>query len=311
MSRFRPFVPTLAVAVAVLAAIVAPVGALAAGGVVRGETLAPKRTASGAALSLAREALAPAPAERSPSAPVGSRPGSTAGLLFDGSSIGDYGVEAAPQAITEVPDPTGGKETVFKMTVANDDVYPVTPTDNPRAQALTPAVIEPGDEFWLSTKFMIPTDFPFVSGWMSLVSIYGPPFEGSSPWQISVNQDEFRWMREDGRSIPWHAPLVKGTWQTVMLHERFGTDGFVEMWWNGRRINFYDPSAGPITGGGNTNPDHVAPTEHLEIPTMDQTNDAGPNSAKIMQYREAGMFGTASIYFGPLKLGTTRAAVEG
>jgi hypothetical protein len=306
VSRFHSLAPTLLVALVVTAAIVAPVGALAAGGVVRGETLAPKHTASGAALSMAREAAAPAP--RGARNPVGGKgPG---GLLFDGNSISDYSVEAAPNAITEVPSPTGG-ETVFKMTVANSDVYPITPTDNPRAQALTPAVIEPGDEFWLSTKFMIPTSFPFVSGWMSLVSIYGPPFEGSSPWQISVDQDEFRWMREDGRSVPWHVPLVKGTWQTVTLHERFGTDGFVEMWWNGRRVTFYDPGAGPIIGGGNINPDHVAPTDHLNIPTMDSTNDEGPNAAKIMQYREAGMFGTASVYFGPLKLGTTREAVEG
>jgi len=312
MSRFRPVAPTLVIAIAVLVAIVAPVGALAAGGVVRGETLAPKRTASGAALSMAREAGGPVRSNPgAPSAPVGNSPGAAAGLLFDGSSISDYGVESAPHAITEVPDPTGSEETVFKMTVANDDVYPVTPTDNPRAQALTPAVIEPGDEFWVSTKFMIPTDFPFVSGWMSLVSIYGPPFEGSSPWQISVNQDEFRWMREDGRNIPWHTPLVKGKWQTVTLHERFGTDGFVEMWWNGERITFFDPAEGPIEGGGNINPDGESPTDHLVMPTMDHTNDAGPNSAKIMQYREAGMFGTASIYFGPLKLGTTRAAVEG
>jgi polysaccharide lyase-like protein len=308
VSRFHSLQTTLVVAIVVLVAIVAPVGAAAAAGFVHGESLTPTHTASGGTISMARKAAGPtAPTTGSPATPVGSAPG----LLFDGSSIDDYGVEAAPHAITEVADPNGSGETVFKMTVANDDVYPVTPTDNPRAQALTPAVIEPGDEFWLSTKFMIPKDMPFVSGWMSLVSIYGPPFEGSSPWQISVNQDEFRWMREDGRNIPWHAPLVKGNWQTVTLHERFGSDGFVEMWWNGQRITFFDPGAGPIEGGGNINPDRVAPTDHLVMPTMDHTNDAGPNSAKIMQYREAGMFGTASVYFGPLKLGTTRAAVEG
>jgi hypothetical protein len=30
-----------------------------------------------------------------------------------------------------------------------------------------------------------------------------------------------------------------------------------------------------------------------------------------MQYREAGMFNLASVYFGSLKLGLTRASVEG
>lgn len=312
VSRHRHLLAILVTAIATVVAVVAPVDAEADGGLVRGESLTPTHATSGGALSIARKVVdPPAGMPQSAGPPVGSGRGSPAGLLFDGSSIGNYGIESAPHAITEVPDPTGGGETVFKMTVADDDVYPLTPTDNPRAQALSPAMIEPGDEFWLSAKFMIPAEFPFVSGWMSLVSIYGPPFEGSSPWQISVNQNEFRWMREDGRNIPWHTPLVKGVWQTVVLHERFGTDGFVEMWWNGRRVTFFDPSAGTIEGGGNINPDHEPPTDHLVMSTMDQTNDGGPNSAKIMQYREAGMFGTASVYFGPLMLGATRAAVEG
>jgi hypothetical protein len=45
--------------------------------------------------------------------------------------------------------------------------------------------------------------------------------------------------------------------------------------------------------------------------TMDSSNDGGPNSAKIMQYHEAGMFNTGTVLFGPLTLGDSRESVEG
>jgi hypothetical protein len=298
--RLKRLSPVLCAAAAVVA-IAAP-GSTAAG-LVRGETIAAPGPAPSGSIAQAREAAGPQPSPRP--GPVGSAGGESlsSSILFDGSNLADYGIESAPNAITEVPDPSGGGETVFKMTVRNSDVYPLTPTENPRAQALSPAMIEPGDEFWLSTKFMIPEGFPYISGWMSLVSIYGPPFEGSSPWQVGVYEHEFRWMREDGRNIPWHTPLVEGKWQTLLLHERFGTDGFVEMWWNGEQLTFNQRD--------DPNPDHLPEATRLEVPTMDHTNDQGPNSAKIMQYREAGMFGTESIFFGPLAVGLTRASVEG
>ena len=242
---------------------------------------------------------------KAPATPKRSRAGRASNLLFDGTEINDFGLQAAPGAISEVADPDGSDETVLKMTVGDDDVFPVTPTENPRAQALSPAIIDQGEEFWLQTKFMLPEDFPYVPGWMSLVSIYGPPFAGSSPWQIGVNESELRWQRDGahGDDIPWRAPVVKGHWTTILMHERFDTDGFVEMWVDGERVTFFPD--------GNRNPNHEPQTDHLELETMDATNDGGPNSAKIMQYRMADMFQSASVYFGALKVGATRAAVEG
>jgi hypothetical protein len=225
--------------------------------------------------------------------------------LFNGDSIGDFAqVQSAPRAISEVPDPLGSGETVFKLTVNDKDVYPVTPTENPRAQALSPSLIEPGDEFWLETKFMLPQDFPTVPGWMSLVSIYGPPFQGSSPWQIEVSGDEINWQRNDTYryDVPWRMPLAKGRWVSILLHERFAADGWVEMWVDGEKVTFFP--------AGNYNPDAHQPAELLEMATMDSSNNGGANSAKIMQYREEGMFSSASVYFGALKLGESRASVE-
>src|ERR1700761_8961838 len=66
-------------------------------------------------------------------APAAAESGVT---LFEGNQINDYAMlQEAPGAITEVPDPAGSGESVFKMTVSNNDVAPITPTDNPRAQA--------------------------------------------------------------------------------------------------------------------------------------------------------------------------------
>ncbi len=231
---------------------------------------------------------------RAPSSPPTSAP--TSDLLFNGAHISDFAdLQAAPGAIAEVPDPAGSSETDFLMTVSDRDVYPITPTDNPRAQALSPPLIHPGDEIWLQTKFMLPQDLPTVKGWMSLIQIYGAPFNGSSPWEIDVAENEILWQRNGTYDwdVPWRMPLVKGRWISVLLHERFASDGWVEMWIDGKQVSFFNSST------------------RLSMQTMDSSNDGAPNAAKIMQYREAGMFNSASTYFGPLKLGTTRAAVGG
>jgi Polysaccharide lyase len=225
-----------------------------------------------------------------------SPPPPSGDLLFDGSHIADFDLlQAAPDAVSEVPDPLGGGETSFQMTVDDSDVYPTTPTENPRAQALSTAIIDPGEEIWLETKFLLPDSFPAkVPGWLSLISIYGAPFGGSSPWRIGIEGSTISWQRNDtyGYDVPWEMPLVRGRWITILLHERFATDGWVEMWVDGQQVSF--PGAGA----------------RIEMATMDSSNDQGPNAAKIMNYRQAGMFDSVTTYFGPLRLGRTRAAVE-
>lgn len=236
----------------------------------------------------------------------GRRHTAGANLLFDGAQVRDFGlIQAAPGAITEVPDPAGSGETVLELSVDDGDVAPITPTENPRAQALSPGLIDEGDEFWLSTKFMLPEEMPSIPDWLGLVSVYGAPFDGPGPWCLEVNENEFRWQRNGNYDwdIPWRAPLVKGEWVTVLTHERFGSDGFVEMWIDGEPITFFEDDEYNFN-------DH-APTTRLEMETMDSSNYAAPNAAKIEQYRKVGMFESASVYFGALKLGTTRAAVEG
>jgi hypothetical protein len=238
----------------------------------------------------------------------------TAETFFSGRTASDFEVDhSAPGAISEtrglVPATArvGGGSSVIAMTVNNADVYPITPTENPRAELVSPPIVKPGEEVWLHTRFMVPTDYPAVSegGWVSLVSFYGAPFNGPSPWHLELCGERLQWQRNGDYSwdIPYEAPLVRGKWTDVLVHEKLSGEGFIEMWIDGQQIDFF-------TSGG-FNPDHEAPTDRLEMATSDASNGAGANAAKIMQYRDAGMFETGTIYFEGLELGPTRASVGG
>jgi hypothetical protein len=237
---------------------------------------------------------------RRSSAPVDSD------LLFNGSRLADFDqVHAAPGAISEVSNPLGGGGSALEFTVDESDVYPVTPTENPRAQALSPSFIDPGEEFWMRTSFLVPTSFPEVDGWLCLSQIYGEPFDGSSPWQIGIGGDNLVWQRNDtyDYDVPFEMPLPKGRWVDVLVHQRFAADGWVEMWIDGQPVTFFASSS--------HNPNDVAPTQRLAMATVDHSNGGGPNHAKIMQYREAGLFDSATVFFGSLLVGTTRDSVGG
>lgn len=218
--------------------------------------------------------------------------------IFSGAKMGDFNlIQSAPGAVTEVADPAGSGSKVLSLTVHNEDVAPVTPTENPRAELLTKNVLKSGSEFWLRTSFYIPANFPSVSGWMTLVSVYGEPFNGAAPWHIQIDNNKLDWERNGtyGYDVPWSMPLPKGQWVEVLQHERLASDGWVETWINGKQITFFAGS--------------TKATTKLAMQTMDSSNSAQPNYAKICQYRKAGMFETGTTYFKPLLIGTTRAAV--
>ena len=227
-------------------------------------------------------------------------------LLFDGQKIEDFGlIQAAPGAISEVPDPTGSGRQVLQFTVHDDDVYPVTPTENPRAQALSPGLINPGDEFWLETKFLLPTDLPEIPSWFGLCSVYGAPFDGPSPWSLEINENEFRWQRNGTYDwdIPWRAPLIKGRWVTILATSASARKAGSKCGSTASRST----SSNPAT----TTPTTTPRRRGWKCRRWTPRNYAAPNAAKITQYRKVGMFETATDYFDQLKLGTTRASVEG
>lgn len=232
----------------------------------------------------------------------------SSGLLFNGSHISDFALmQAAPGAITEVSDPAGSGETVLKMKVSDQDVYPVTPTGNPRAQLLSPSLFTPGTEYWWHSKFFLPADFPSsVPGWLTLLEgPYGPPYEGPPPWHIEVNGSNIQWQRNSTYKwdVPWRMPLVRNRWIDVLVHGRFGTDGWIEMWIDGQQVTLFEP--------GTYNPNNIASTQRLDMKTMDSSNNGGSNFAVIQNYRKVGMFESVTVYHGPMKVGTTRTSVEG
>jgi Polysaccharide lyase len=193
------------------------------------------------------------------------------------------------------------------MTVNNKDVYPITPTENPRAELLSPEAIMPGEELWWNSKFYLPTGFPsMVPSWLVLMEgPYGKPFNGSPPWQIAVEGNQIEWSRNGTYNwdIPWQMPLVRGSWVSVMVHEKFATEGWVEMWIDGQQITFFN--------GGTYNPNHVGATQRLAMKTMDASNNGGPNDIHLMSYRKVNMFESVTLDEGPLSIGKSRASVEG
>jgi hypothetical protein len=226
--------------------------------------------------------------------------------IFTGAAVGDFSAQyAAPGAITEVSDPAGSGQEVLSLTVSNRDVFPVTPTENPRAVLASPSFVKAGMDVWLSTKFLVPISYPRIrpGGWVSLVSFYGPPYDSSSPWQLELVGNRLQWQRNStyGFDIPFQAPLVKGRWTSVLVHERFARRGFVELWIDGKPIEFF--------GTSEYNPRHHEVTRRLEMATVDRSNDRGPNSARIGQYRKAGLFSSGTLYFGALRVGHSRASV--
>ncbi len=228
------------------------------------------------------------------------------GNYFSGHSISDFEINhSAPGAVTEPGDPAGSGGPAIEMNVNNADVYPITPTENPRAELISPPIVDPGDEVWLHTRFYVPADYPSVpeGGWVSLVSFYGPPFNGPSPFHLELCGERLQWQRNGTYNwdVPYQTPLVRGRWIDVLVHERFASDGWIELWIDGQQIEFF--------ASGGANPSNQAPTTRLNMATMDSSNDGGPNAAKIMQYRQLGMFQQGALYFSGLELGPTRESV--
>jgi hypothetical protein len=229
--------------------------------------------------------------------------------LFAAARASEFSQEqAAPGAITEVPDPTGAPRRVLRLTVHNDDNFPVTATGDPRAQLQSPASVHAGDEIWWRSEFLLPKGSPsYVPGWVTVLEgPYGPPYDGTPPWHLEVNGPYLQWSRNRtyGWDVPWRIPMPRGSWVKVLVHMRFGHEGFVEMWIDGERVRFFSLPH-------EYNPHGIEPTERLHMATQDESNDGGPNSVYVLNYRKHGIFNVGTVYQGPMALGPTRASVEG
>jgi hypothetical protein len=241
-----------------------------------------------------------------PAPPTGSE-GTTSPLFFSAHSLSQFWRnQSAPGAVKEVADPAGSGERVFQLTVNNADVYPITPTENPRAELISNPDITSGDEFWANMKFYLPSDFPSsVPSWLTVLEgPCGAPYGGTPPWTIEVSGTHLVWQRNATYNwdIPWQVNLVRGSWVHVMLHERFATDGWIEMWIDGKQITFFP--------GGTYNPNREPARTKMPMQTMDEGTNIGPDAFHVMNYRKLGMFESTTVLQGPLQIGATRASVE-
>lgn len=224
---------------------------------------------------------------------------------FSGTTVRAFWLDqGAPGAISEVPDPTGSGETVFKLTVDDDDETGYS--GNPRAELISPDVIGPGDEIWARARFFFPRNFPRVPGWLNVLQgPFGDPGSGSPPFSIKVAGNRLEWQRNENYrfDVPWDIRLPRGRWVDVLVHTLFAERGFVELWVDGHQVTFFDHSE--------WNPRHERPTTRVWMRTADDTNYGDHNAFYLQNYREGGMFPSATLFHGPLYLGPTRASLGG
>ncbi len=240
---------------------------------------------------------------------------SPSGLLLNPKTVADYQETLCrPGAFQEVADPSGGADKILACTVLNTDGAPITPTEDPRGQLLTPCLWWPNSGFWVKGKVMFPLAFPALAEnkFFQYCEIFGFPFEGSPPFQLALRREgaeEFHcWQRNATYEFdfPWMyaAPLRRGVPEEFVIHYVYEEQGVIELWWNGVQVEFFNPAS-------SFNPKGHEATKRLVMKTLDASNNKGANRFYYGQYRKKGLFETATTYHWPLKFGLTKASVEG
>jgi hypothetical protein len=232
-------------------------------------------------------------------------------VLFNGSSKSAWHDESASaNRIVAAPETTfaaaaaidGDSDPALQFTADNGDVYPLTPTGNPRAQLSTPTgIVRQGTPFWESYEFYLPLNFPVsetYGGWVALGSpFYGAPSAGTPPTEISLNNGEIRFMRDGHAPSPyqtaWEEPIVLGQWIRITWHIMPSTNGWVQLYVNGVPVSLYNGSTSSTT---------------LDMPLVDPTNDVGPWYSQMSVYYKLNEFSALTIDFRDFKIATTQTA---
>jgi len=229
---------------------------------------------------------------------------SSGNVLFNGSLISSWWLnQSATTSRTQlVPDPDGAGDTVQQFTTYNSDVAPLTPTINPRSQLVAPdTIITPGNSYWESYEVYIPQNFTFPkNGWVSLgAMVYGYPYGGSPPAEISIENGAFRFQRNaygpNPYQIAWTTPVVKGQWYRFTWHFDFSGTGWVQLYVNDVQQNLKSGSA---------------TVQQLPINLLDATDSKGPWIADEQLYYQLGEYSSVQAYFKNFKLATTQVAAE-
>jgi hypothetical protein len=246
--------------------------------------------------------------------------GAAPGLIWEGKKPEDFvEILAAANRYSVVPDPAGSSTNVIKVECNNTDILPAGTTD-PRAQALSPSLYFEGSNTWMHTKIFLPKEFPPLQEgkFFLLCEMFGSPAEGSPTWALYIGKSEgierFYWQRNStyGFDIPWEGittPIERGVWNDIYVRLFYANrynGGRVEMYFNGKQIEFFNPAT-------SFNPGALPASKLLVMNVEDFASNEAANCMYIGQYRKVntpGMEGTVTIYFWPIKLGMTKASVE-
>lgn len=111
-----------------------------------------------------------------------------------------------------------GRDTIALQAYA-DDVAPRTPNSNPRAQRVSPFMIEAGQTWRLQLGLLIPAgSLPAAidkaaGKWVEFVQIaYGPPYAGSPPLRIFTMDGQTFGLRCGDPAWGWSTKLVRDVW---------------------------------------------------------------------------------------------------
>lgn len=217
--------------------------------------------------------------------------------------------QRSPDRITVVQDPLGNNRKVMKITVDDTDTAPYTPTENPRAQALTPSLFTEGKDFWIGSSLMVPDvdELPYTSGdstpWIALGSVYGPPYAGKGPnglgLESAAEATKVYWMMNStsDMELAWEMTITRKTWVDFVQHIMMSQDktvGYREIWAN--------------TGSG-WQRCLLSGRERRYYATLDSSNNGGANHHVLALYYEKGQMPSGTLYYADHAVGTSFSAV--
>ena len=226
-------------------------------------------------------------------------------VLFNGTTKAAWALNqsAAADRITQLDGFDGLAGPVLRFTALDGDIAPATPTNNPRAQLVSPLLFYPGQVVWESWMMFFPASVPYVSStqWLALwTPAYGAPFAGSPPTEFVVSGSRLELGRNAHAAVPWQPawsmPVPRGRWTRFTVHFKFAANGWLALYVDGRAQSLRE-GLGPTA-------------RRLAIALIDASNDAGPNASRIFVYYQQGAFPQVTVYYADFRIALTRAAAE-
>jgi hypothetical protein len=189
------------------------------------------------------------------------------------------------------PRPPEGSRAV-RLIAYNDDVEPCTPTENPRAQIVSPDLLEDGMDVWQGFSVAFPEDYPSIEENV-IQQDHGPPYSGSPPVAVETEGEDLIVTVDGGEETIWRTPIEPNRWYRIVLHKVISPQddgGIVELWVDGVRQTFTDGS------------------QTYETFTAEQDGD-GPMSFYLANYRGRDTAEEVSVFFDDVRIGRTLMSV--